>query len=149
MQNDRIEALQKMAIFGGLRDDILRLILKEAPVVLVKEGDHFFREGDDADSMFVVETGKAEVYKRLGGKDCLLRTLQRGDCFGEMSLIDLYPRSASVRALEDCTALQITPGCIHQVYEQDIEQFAVIEMNMGRELSRRLRESDAARDPTR
>jgi len=149
MQDDRIEALQKMAIFGGLRDDILRLILTAAPVVLVKEGDYFFREGDAADSMYVVETGKAGVYKRFGESDCLLRTLTPGDCFGEMSLIDLYPRSASIRALEDCRALQISLGCIHQVYERDIEQFAVIEMNMGREVSRRLRESDAARDPTR
>jgi CRP/FNR family transcriptional regulator, cyclic AMP receptor protein len=75
--------------------------------------------------------------------------LNQGDCFGEMSLIDFSPRSASVRAVEDCTALQISATCISQVYEKDLEQFAMIEMNMGREVSRRLRESDAALDPTR
>jgi CRP-like cAMP-binding protein len=66
-----------------------------------------------------------------------------------MSLIDFSPRSASVRAVEDCTALQISAACISQIYEKDLEQFAMIEMNMGREVSRRLRESDAALDPTR
>ena len=78
-----------------------------------------------------------------------LRNLNQGDCFGEMSLIDFSPRSASVRAVEDCTALQISAACISQIYEKDLEQFAMIEMNMGREVSRRLRESDAALDPTR
>jgi len=149
MQDEQIEALQRMSIFGGIRDDILRLILNVAPVVLVPQGDYFFREGDTADSMFVLEAGKAAVYKRLGGQECLLRNLNQGDCFGEMSLIDFSPRSASVRAVEDCTALQISAACISQVYEKDLEQFAMIEMNMGREVSRRLRESDAALDPTR
>jgi CRP/FNR family cyclic AMP-dependent transcriptional regulator len=149
MRDEQIEALQRMSIFGGIRDDILRLILNVAPVVLVPQGDYFFREGDTADSMFVLEAGKAAVYKRLGGQECLLRNLNQGDCFGEMSLIDFSPRSASVRAVEDCTALQISAACISQVYEKDLEQFAMIEMNMGREVSRRLRESDAALDPTR
>lgn len=149
MQDVQIEALQRMSIFGGIRDDILRLILNVAPVVLVPQGDYFFQEGDAADSMFVLEAGKAAVYKRLGGQECLLRNLNQGDCFGEMSLIDFSPRSASVRAVEDCTALQISAACISQVYEKDLEQFSMIEMNMGREVSRRLRESDEALDPTR
>jgi CRP/FNR family cyclic AMP-dependent transcriptional regulator len=148
MQDDRIEALQGMSIFGGIREDILRLILNVAPVAFVQPGDYFFREGDIGDSMFVLEAGKAAVYKRVGGQERLLRNLNQGDCFGEMSLIDFSPRSASVRAIEDCAALQISAACIARVYERDLEQFAMIEMNMGREVSRRLRESDASLDTT-
>jgi len=147
MQDERIEALQKMSIFGGIREDVLHLILSVAPVVCVPRGDYFFREGDAGDSMFVLEAGKAGVYKRLGGQESLLRTLIQGDCFGEMTLIDLCPRSASVLAVDDCTALQISAACMFEVYGKDLEQFAMIEMNIGRELSRRLRESDAALDP--
>jgi CRP-like cAMP-binding protein len=149
MQDERIEALQQMSIFGGLRDDTLRLILSVATVAHVRQGDYFFREGDAGDSLFVLQGGKAAVLKRLGEQECLLRHLNRGDCFGEMSLIDFSPRSASVRALEDCEALQISAACIAQVYEKDVEQFALIEMNMGREVSRRLRQTDAALDPGR
>src|SRR5579862_8531081 len=148
MPDDRIEALQRMAIFGGIREDILRLILSVAPVASVRAGDYFFREGDMADSMFVLEAGNAAVYKGVDGKERLLRNLNQGDCFGEMSLMDLSPRSASVRAVEDCTALQISAACIAQLYEKDLEQFAMIEMNMGREVSRRLRERDASLDAT-
>jgi len=74
-----------------------------------------------------------------------LRELKRGDCFGEMSLMDLSPRSASVQAVENCRALEISTACLHQICELDLAQFAMIEMNMGREVSRRLREMDTLR----
>ena len=56
--------------------------------------------------------------------------------------MDLSPRSASVRAVEDCTAIRISAANLYKLYEQDPKQFALIQMNMGREVSRRLREAD-------
>ena len=92
--------------------------------------------------MFVLEVGKAAVLKSWRGQEYLLRTLKEGDCFGEMAVMDLFPRSASVRAVEDCTAIRLSAANLYQVYAQDLKQFALIQMNMGREVSRRLRESD-------
>jgi CRP-like cAMP-binding protein len=92
--------------------------------------------------MFVLEEGRVAVLKRWQGANCLLRNLERGDCFGEMALLDLSPRSASVRAVEDCAAIELSAASLYQLYKKDLEQFAMIEMNMGREVSRRLRESD-------
>ena len=56
--------------------------------------------------------------------------------------LDLCPRSASIRAVEDCTAICISVTNLYQVYARDLKQFALIQMNMGREICRRLRESD-------
>jgi len=92
--------------------------------------------------MFVLEEGKVAVLKRWQEGDCLLRILERGDCFGEMALMDFFPRSASVLAVEDCVAIELSAARLHELYEMDPRQFAMIEMNMGREVSRRLRESD-------
>jgi CRP/FNR family cyclic AMP-dependent transcriptional regulator len=78
----------------------------------------------------------------MRAEDDLLRTLKEGDCFGEMAVMDLFPRSASIRAVEDCTAIRLSAANLYQVYEQDLKQFALIQMNMGREVSRRLREAD-------
>ncbi|MFO1296937.1 MAG: cyclic nucleotide-binding domain-containing protein [Rubrivivax sp.] len=47
-----------------------------------------------------------------------------GDCFGEMALMDLHPRSAGVRALEDCTAIEFGPEEMMQLHDADLEQFA-------------------------
>ena len=82
------------------------------------------------------------MLKSWRGSDYHLRTLKEGDCFGEMAVMDLCPRSASVRATEDCTAIRISAANFHQVYARDLKQFALIQMNMGREVCRRLRDSD-------
>ena len=89
--------------------------------------------------MYVLTRGRVGIYKRWRGSARLLRRLAAGDCFGEMALIDLLPRSASVIALDDCEALQITAGMLHEIYRHDPEQFTLLQMNMGREVSRRLR----------
>ena len=142
MQQARIELLQRMPIFGGVRANILQFLLGLCPVESAPKNEFFFREGDQADSMFVLETGEAAVLKSWRGQDHLLRTLNQGDCFGEMAVMDLCPRSASVRAVVDCTAIRISAANLYQVYSQDLKQFALIQMNMGREVCRRLREAD-------
>lgn len=142
MEDTRIELLQRMPIFGGIRADVLRFLLELCPAVAVPAQTYFFRERDEADAMFVLEAGRVAVLKSWQGKEFLLHTLGRGDCFGEMALMDLLPRSASVRALEDCAAIKLSAASLYKVYERDLGQFAMIQMNMGREVSRRLREAD-------
>jgi CRP-like cAMP-binding protein len=131
-----------MPIFGGVRADILQFLLGSCPVVSVPTNAFFFREDDQADSMFVLEAGKVAVLKNWCGRQYLLRTLKEGDCFGEMAVMDLRPRSASVRAIEDCSAICLSAASLYQVYAQDLKQFTLIQMNMGREVCRRLRETD-------
>ena len=76
--------------------------------VQVPAGAHFFREGEPATAFFVLESGRVSVVKRREGVDYHLRELCAGDCFGEMALIDMSARSASVIALEDCSAIRLT-----------------------------------------
>jgi CRP-like cAMP-binding protein len=59
-----------------------------------------------------------------------------------MALIDLNPRSASVVAVEDCIALEISHQALYVLYENYLEQFVLIQMNLAREVSRRLRALD-------
>ena len=141
MQAVRIQLLQRMPIFGGIRDDILGFLLELAPIVRVPKDGFFFREDEEGQSMFVLEEGRVAVLKRWQDGNCVLQILERGDCFGEMALLDLFPRSASVCAVEDCVAIELSAASLYELYKKDLEQFAMIEMNMGREVSRRLRES--------
>jgi CRP/FNR family transcriptional regulator, cyclic AMP receptor protein len=138
----RIALLQSMPIFGALRDDALECLLERAQTVRREAGDCYVREGDAAECMYVIERGSVQVLKRWNGRDWPLHELHAGDCFGEMALMDYFTRSASVRALEPCEALEIEAGALHRLYERDLEQFALLQMNLGRELSRRLRATD-------
>jgi CRP-like cAMP-binding protein len=142
MQARRIELLQRMPIFGALRDDVLQLLVERARVQAVRARAFFFHEHDEASSMFVLEAGHAVVLKNWQGRDFVLHTLAAGDCFGEMALMDLLPRSASVRAEEDCSAIELAASDLLSLYECDVEQFALLQMNIGREVCRRLRATD-------
>jgi CRP-like cAMP-binding protein len=142
MHEVRIQLLQQMPIFGGIRTDILAFLLERSGLVRIQTNDCFFREGDAAQSMYVLEDGRAVILKFWRGEQHPLRNLEPGDCFGEMALMDMKSRSASVLAIEDCTAIELSAGCLFELYERDLEQFTLIQMNMGREVSRRLRETD-------
>lgn len=143
MEKKRVALLQEMPFFGGVRADVLALLVGHSREATRRAGEFFFREGEPGDFLFVLEAGRVSVLKRRGDQQVVLNELGPGDCFGEMALIDLSPRSASVLALEDCAAIQISAAGLHAIAEHDIEQFALIQMNIGRELSRRLRVSDA------
>jgi CRP-like cAMP-binding protein len=142
MQLARFDLLQRMPIFGALRDDALQWLLQQSRFAEVAAGGYFFHEHDPASSMFVLESGSASVLKSWQGRHVLLHTLGAGDCFGEMALMDLLPRSASVRADVACRAYEIGTGDLMRLFERDVEQFALIQMNIGREVCRRLRLSD-------
>ncbi|MFM2121040.1 MAG: hypothetical protein RL722_2508 [Pseudomonadota bacterium] len=142
LQRQRVDLLQAMPVFGALRQDTLELLLDEARIRTVAAGDYFFREGEDALAMYVLEAGRAAVLKVWQGEEYLLHELGAGDCLGEVALLDLHPRSASVRALVDCRAIELTPADLARLAEHDMEQFALIQMNLGRELCRRLRIAD-------
>ena len=142
MDQTRLDLLKEMPIFGAVRDDTLSRLLALTRDVHVKKGDFFFREAEKGDSMFVLEEGEVAVAKEWKGEEYVIRNLQAGDSFGEMAFIDLFPRSASVKALEDSSAIELTRDSLYEVYKCDLEQFALIEMNIGREISRRLRDAD-------
>ena len=139
---DHYELLAGMPVFGGLSEDTLRLLTHLANAVSVPEGEHFFREGDDSQSMYGLQSGRVKIYKSWKDELKLLRLMEAGDCFGEMALIDLSPRSASAIAAAPSEALEITAALLKQVHANDPEQFTLLQMNMGREVSRRLRRVD-------
>jgi CRP/FNR family transcriptional regulator, cyclic AMP receptor protein len=138
----RLHCLQRMPIFGAIRDEALQFLLQQAQEVSVPAGQCFFHEKDPANSMFVLDEGEAVVVKDWQGRAFVLHRLGAGDCFGEMALMDLLPRSASVRAQKKCHAIELTSANLLRLFEHDAEQFALIQMNIGREVCRRLRATD-------
>ena len=142
MHETRLALLQGMPIFGAISEATLQFLLDRAQLVSVPAGACFFHEGDSATGMFVLEAGQVVISRRWQGCDVVLRTLGPGDCFGEMALMDLHPRSASVSAQDDCRAIEIRPSDLHDLFERDCAQFALMQMNMGREVCRRLRAAD-------
>jgi CRP-like cAMP-binding protein len=142
MDRARFELLQAMPIFGGVSDATLAFLLSQARSTTVAEGGFFFCEGDEPTGVYILEHGRVAVCRKWNGRNIVMRYLSQGDCFGEMALMDLQPRSASIRAVVDSQAIELLPDALYRLYEHDLEQFALIQMNMGREVCRRLRVAD-------
>lgn len=142
MGDDRTQLLRRMPIFGGVGDEALGFLLERSTPVRVAEGESFFEEGSHGTSAFVLESGSVSIRKRMGGGEQELGRLGEGDCFGEVALLDFGPRSASVVATSDCSALELTARDLAELSRTSLEPFALIYMNLGRELARRLRHAD-------
>ena len=73
-------------------------------------GDVIFAEGDHSSEMFIVQEGKVAVTKSVAGREIFLATMERGDFFGEMALLDAQPRHATCSALMPTRLLAIRSG---------------------------------------
>jgi CRP-like cAMP-binding protein len=134
--------LGKLPLFGGLPEDALKAFADQADVVGLPSGDSIFRENDPARHLYVLESGSLDVTKRKGEGELVLSKIRPGECFVEMSFIDMQPRSATVRATQTCVVWVWPYAAIHDRYCKDSKCYTLLVMNMARELSRRLRRAD-------
>ena len=135
--------LREIGLFGALSDDVLEHIAKTLKTVRVQAGESIFHEGDPARELYVVLDGEIEVTKKSRrGRDTRVAILGPHDSFGEMSVIDMQSRSASVRALGPTRLLRMTTEDMDGLYRHDLKSYTLIVLNIARELSRRLRVTD-------
>jgi hypothetical protein len=101
-------------------------------------GDFLFREGELGTEMFILQEGQVEILKTVNGVDEQLAVLEKGDFFGEMSLLEDLPRTASARAVTPCKVIRINGATFDQMLRTKPE----IAVRIMRKLSRRLRQTD-------
>jgi CRP-like cAMP-binding protein len=135
--------LANIPIFGGLPGNALARLVSVGRMLHVAAGEQVFAEGEPARSMFIVYEGKLEICKRgRNGFEFCLAILKPGDCVGEMSLIDIQPRSATARALGQAALYVLEQAEIAKLYDTDLEVYTLLVLNLAREISRRLRYAD-------
>ena len=112
-----------------MRDKTVELELEFA------DGDVIVTEGDRGSDMFIIQEGKVEVSRVLGGQPTVLATLDRGEFFGEMAVLESEPRSATVRAVGKTKVLVLKQGGLLLKIRRD-PTFAI---DMLQHMSHRLR----------
>lgn len=142
-----VEFLQSHALFGGISEaDIkaIQILLQEEHF---PKGKFLAKEGEQGDRLYFICEGSVEVLKTVhssaGVEQVSLAVFGKGDTIGEMELIDIQARSASVRALEDVLALSLSNQTMYQIYKSHRDAFTMLVLNIAREISRRLRRMDA------
>lgn len=104
----------------------------------VPAGEYIFREGELGTEMFLIQTGTVKIFTAGAGEKEPLAVLKKGDFFGEMSLLDDLPRSATARAVTDSRLLRINGSTFTQMIQANPE----IAVRMMKKLCARLRETD-------
>jgi CRP-like cAMP-binding protein len=139
-----IAMLREIGLFGALSDEVLDRLARSLNTFRVAAGDTVFKEEDPfAREMYVLLDGEMEVFKRSRrGKEMRVAILGPNDCFGEMSMIDMQARSATVRAIAPSRLLKVTSENMDALYRSDLKSYTLIVLNIARDLSRRLRVTD-------
>ena len=80
----------------------------ESTILILKRNEIIFSEGDKADRMYDIRAGRVGIYANYGTKEeKLLTELSKDQFFGEMGIIEGYPRSATAVAMGDMTELTV------------------------------------------
>ena len=129
--------------FGGLSGAGLDLLVSMLVERHFDAGAVVVAEGEQGRSMFVVQSGKLAV-SRLGhsGNVIPMSSLEPGDFFGEMTLIEMQSRSATVVAESPTVLYELTAKNLYTCYKTDIHAYVMVIQNINRELCRRLRRAD-------
>lgn len=129
--------------FGGLPDATLELLISMLVERRFDAGATVVAETEPGRSMFVVHTGELVVSKQ-GPSGTIIRMsgLAPGDFFGEMTLIEMQNRSATVVAETPTLLYELTAQKLYACYKADINGYVMVIQNINRELCRRLRRAD-------
>jgi CRP/FNR family transcriptional regulator, cyclic AMP receptor protein len=103
-----VSPLSGSELFSNLGAEALARVAVKASTMRLERNDTLFSEGDEADELFVVLTGRIAIAKSsTDGRESLVALMEPGDIFGEMPLFDDEPRSASARALERSEVVRV------------------------------------------
>ena len=139
------DALAATPLLAGLHRDALALLAEEGVVRYFEPGQSVVEEGDSGHSLFVILEGDVEVIKNLGRPHSVtLARLHQGTFFGEMCVVDPVPRAATVRTLSPVQVVEISAATLHHLFQKMPDEYAIVVLNLARDLARRLRTLDEA-----
>jgi CRP-like cAMP-binding protein len=129
--------------FGGLSDASLDVLVSMLAERRYDAGATVVAEGEPGRSLFIVHSGQLVVNQR-GKSERVIRLtdLAPGDFFGEMTLIEMQNRSATVVAESATVLYELTARQLYTYYKADIHAYVLVMQNINRELCRRLRRAD-------
>jgi CRP/FNR family cyclic AMP-dependent transcriptional regulator len=129
--------------FGGLSDASLDLLMSMLVERRFDVGDVVVAEGQPGNSMYIVHSGELGVSKRgASGRVTRMTGLGYGDFFGEMTLIEIQNRSATVIVESPTLLYELTARNLYTFYKADMRAYVIVLQNINREVCRRLRRAN-------
>ncbi len=135
-----IDDLRKVPIFSGLSRDDLNAFLPHFRDKRFPKNSVIFQQEEEGDTFLFILKGRVKVViMTKDGREVILSTLGKNEFFGEMSLIDGLPRSATVIALEDTELILLK----RNDFLEKLKQYPDMMLSLMQEMSKRIRKADA------
>ena len=101
-------------------------------------GEVVFKKGDEPLHLYIVKSGKIDL--QITENDVVVHKhgLQVGECFGESSLMSMHKHTATATAAVESEIMVLSRNALIGLKHEDLELFALLMMNLARELARRL-----------
>jgi hypothetical protein len=133
---EKILLLKNIEIFSGLDPSELAAIASVTKELDYPEGRTVIKQNDVGETLFLIIRGRVQVTMEAEGKEGLLNYIEAGGAFGEMTLIDDNPRSATIRTVEPCRFLILRK----QEFKEIAMEFPRVTLHICTVLSRRIRD---------
>jgi CRP-like cAMP-binding protein len=130
--------LQHYSLFGGLLKDQIEVIIPLMEQEDFEAGAAIITEGEPNDRIRFILEGHVAVMKQ----GIPLSEFREGDVFGEMEVLEVMASAATIKALAPTRVMSISNRSLRQIYHNDAQIYALMMMNLARDLSRRLRHMD-------
>lgn len=131
--------LRRSPLFAGLNEQASQDLLASMGSLRLERGDELFHEGDPGDRLYVITEGKVKLGRSSSdGRENLLAILGPGEMFGELSLFDPGPRTATATAVAETQLVGLTNDALHS-YLSDHPKVA---LTLLAALARRLRRTN-------
>lgn len=136
--------LRSVPVFVDLKGSSLEILFEFLEERRWDVGEHICNEGEMGRTLYVIREGEVEVLRRSAtGNNQSIVKLGPGECFGEMALVELQPRSATCVVRKKAVTYSLTNPELWNVYKSDNFAYVIILQNICRMLSRRLRKADS------
>jgi CRP-like cAMP-binding protein len=139
--------LKSHCLFGGLTEEQIEMIRPFLKTEHYERGEVIVEEGSRGERLFFIYEGSVEVVKEIslskGTAVQRIATLEVGDTFGEMELLDVQPCAATIRSLEATSVLTLSNMDLYRISKTNLKTYTMIVLNLARAISRRLRRMDA------
>lgn len=144
MDEARVKLLRQCPLLVGFHEGQLESLFNMIQVEEYKHGDVIIEEGSPGESVYILINGSVDVEKMTEeGTPALLTSLASpGDYFGEMAIVDVRPRSATVRARGKTELVSISKETFFTLFDEYPELMILVPSNIAKILADRLREVD-------
>jgi len=138
-----LQYFRDISTFGALNDSTIIHLIRSGQVLELEPGEVLFEAGDESDGFYVILRGQIAFFKYHDGHYAFIRNYHFGENIGFVGMIALHHRIGRAQAVgSDTLVVKLPVNLFNELYDHDTQEFALLLMNLARDMARGIRAVD-------